>query len=264
MNKKRTILLTNDDGYPAEGLHALYNALCERHSVTVVAPEHEQSGAGHAFTYTKSLHCREIAQEENLRGYVISGTPSDCIKLALAKLLDKKPDVVVSGINVGENSGMAGHYSGTLAAAREGAFWHVLSLAFSICDTARQHMAAYARAAEAIIESVIDLHNNAMSGVDGKVFFNINFPSCEPGRCKGIKVTRQSLAFFNDRYKTIREDASGLELKLYGEKKPLEESEEYDSRALQNGYIAVTPLHFDATAQDAIGRLGILEKACWH
>ncbi|MBD3390386.1 MAG: 5'/3'-nucleotidase SurE [Chitinivibrionales bacterium] len=258
------ILLTNDDGYPAEGLRLLYASLSRNHRVTVVAPEKEQSGAAHAFTYKRTLGCRPLPAAEGMHGFAVSGTPSDCVKLALAHLLETRPDVIVSGINVGENTGMAGHYSGTLAAAREGAFWEVTSAAFSVAEEGARYMADYARTAAAIVEKLAAMHADGFANERRRVFFNVNFPSSAPAESRGIRITRQSLAFFVDKYRLVRDGPAGRVLQLYGAKQEAEPSDAYDSRALDSGYITITPLHFDATAGHVLTHMAPLENSRWY
>ena len=244
------ILLTNDDGYFAPGIQYLYDELSKRHHVVVVAPQTEQSGIGHAFTHKAALRCKRMT--EGIGGYSVCGTPSDCVKLAIAKLLPRPPNMVVSGINAGENTGMAGFYSGTLAAAREAAFWRVSAAAFSVCEGAEAHMAAYAAVAARIVDKIAKLQENGFPNKDRRTYFNVNFPACAPAKLRGVKVTRQSLAFFDDRYRQVGANDDGVDYKLRGDRKDLEASDEYDSRAVESGYIAITPLGYDATAEEAL------------
>lgn len=245
--------MTNDDGYDAPGLRSLHAALSAEYDVVVAAPEQEQSGISHAFTFNKPLHYRELPSELGMKGYSVKGTPSDCVKFAISHLLPARPDLVVSGMNAGENSGISGHYSGTVAAAREGAFWRVPSVAFSMCAHATEFVDAYSRKALDILRSI---EKNGPGRNGCCVFYNVNFPDCSPASCKGVKVTRQSLAFFDDRYRRVAADG----YVVYGDKKDLETLDTFDSRALLNKYITVTPLCFDATAEWALPLLAGLEE----
>ena len=194
-----------------------------------------------------------------MRGFRVTGTPSDSVKFALGHLMENKPDCIVSGLNIGENSGISSIYSGTVAAAREGAFWGVLSFAFSVCVQGRPHAAAYAAMAPGLLDTISAIALNGMRGDRNRTFFNVNFPPCDPAECRGVRVTRQSLAFFEDRYRLER-SAQNEKYWVYGEKVDIEPSDEYDSRAILNNYIAVTPLHFDSTADAAITHLKVLEQ----
>ena len=256
MTKRLSILLTNDDGYDSAGLKQMYSALNAEHDVVVAAPETEQSGIGHAFTLDRPLHYRDLPAELGMKGYIINGTPSDCVKFALSVLLKHKPDFVVSGMNIGENSGICAFYSGTVAAAREGAFWRVPSAAFSLCANAGNFVEPYCQRALAIFRGIAEI-GPAKNG--RCVFYNVNFPGCAPGKCRGVKVTRQSTAFFDDRYRRVETAVQQPGYVVYGDKKDVEELDTYDSRALMNNYITVSPLGFDATAEWALPLLGGLE-----
>jgi len=254
MNTRLKILLTNDDSYASIGIKRLYEALSGRHEVIVAAPLEEQSGIGHAFTFNKPISFAELPVSAEMPGYKIAGTPSDCVKFAISYLLKDKPDAVVSGMNSGENSGISGFYSGTVAAAREGAFWRIPSFAFSLMSNGNDDLySAYSRTAIGIVESI--MATPIPPGRDCHLYYNVNFPACAPDKCKGIKVTRQSLAFFDDRYKKIRFENAPDGFVIYGEKTEVEESDEFDSRALISGYTTITPLCFDATAHWALPEL---------
>lgn len=255
-----SILLTNDDGYGAPGIESLCKALSVSHVPNLVAPASEQSGIGHAFTFTSPLHCEKQGRPDGLEAYTVGGTPSDCVKLGVAQLLEEKPDVIVSGMNAGENTGIAGHYSGTVAAAREGAFWGIPSVAFSLCSNAFEHVDSYSALAPNILSAIMDMDQRSSGSAKYSVFYNVNFPGCPVSECKGLRITRQSMAFFNDRYETISNINGSSRFQLYGEKSQLEDSLEYDSRAVAEGYATVTPLCCDATAINAMDYLAALEQ----
>jgi 5'-nucleotidase len=180
------------------------------------------------------------------------------VKFGISHLLPERPDMVVAGINCGENSGLSAFYSGTVAAAREGAFWEIPSFAFSVCKEGERHMAAYAAMAPAIIERLLKSAFGARKEKrDNRIFYNVNFPQCPPSKARGIRATEQSMAFFDDRYETVAVEThpSKKGYVVYGEKKKIEKSNRYDSRALMNGYIAITPLWFDATHGGDLRRL---------
>jgi 5'-nucleotidase len=259
MAKRLNILLTNDDGYSSPGIRQLQAVLCREHDVVVCAPEKEQSGISHAFTFNRPLSYNALPSDAGMQGWAVAGTPSDCVKFAVSHLLPSPqvPDVVISGMNIGENSGISSFYSGTVAAAREGAFWRLPSFAFSLCADADAYLEPYCVQAAGILDRILATGpvNNGRA-----VFYNVNFPSCAPDTCRGIKVTRQSLAFFDDRYRKV----AGAEGRpdgfvVYGDKKDVEQQDTFDSRALMNRYIAVTPLCFDATAEWALSCLSALE-----
>jgi 5'-nucleotidase len=258
MTKRLRILLTNDDGYKSAGIKRLYESLVSRHDVVVAAPRDEQSGISHAFTFNRPLSFAKLPEEVCMEGYLVSGTPSDCVKFAISYLLKEKPDIIISGVNNGENSGVSGFYSGTLAAAREGAFWGIPSFAFSLCAGGEDFLVDYSRKALDIIDLV--LAAASPSADNNQTYYNVNFPACSEDTCKGIKITRQSLAFFDDRYECIKIKNAQDGYIVYGEKKEIEASDLYDSRALMNHYITITPLHFDATAHWQMQHLSSLER----
>jgi len=256
MGRALRIVLSNDDGYPAQGIRCLYEELSSVHDVVVVAPHKENSGISHAFTHAGTIRCKEISSAEGIRrGYCVAGTPADCVKLALSCLLDQMPDIVVSGINAGENAGLAAYYSGTVAAAREAAFRQVASVAFSVCTEGIRHAAAYAKTARRIIERLVEMKTVRVQNPLNTYFYNVNFPLCPPEDIKGIIATRQSCAFFDDRYREENRGPEGTEYRLYGGRKDVEQSNAYDARAILNGYIAITPLQLDATADEAMESL---------
>ncbi len=260
MNKKKTLLLTNDDGFFAPGIRYLYDVLCEEYKVIVVAPEKEHSGAGHAFTFHNPLHYRTIGNEKGMPGYAVSGSPADCVKFAISYLLPARPDLVVAGMNIGENSGLSAFYSGTVAAAREGAFWEIPSMAFSVCQQSADNAPRYAEKVPGMIKNILDAIRGDTTGKN-RVFYNVNFPPCTPQQAKGTRVTWQSMAFFDDRYEKVEIEShvSKEGYVIYGEKKNIEPWNTYDSRALMNNYITITPLTFDSTAHGALPHLRWLE-----
>lgn len=257
MSRRLRILLTNDDGFSSPGIRHLYDVLKEEHTVTVVAPEQEQSGIGHAFTHNKPLMFRKRKFNDNQEGYSVSGTPADCVKIALSHILDEKPDVIASGMNNGNNTGIAGYYSGTVAAVREGAFWQVTSLAFSLCDKDPCFFPEYALISYTILQRI--MFNNTIAGNDKRIFYNVNFPSCHPDQCAGVVIAKQSLSYYNDSYEPVKREDGSVEYWLHGERKDVEQLNEYDARAVENNYIAITPLHIDATAFNIMDSLSELE-----
>jgi 5'-nucleotidase len=258
MGQRLKILLTNDDGFSSPGISSLYRVLKRDFDVTVVAPEQEQSGVGHAFSYKKPLVFEKRLFLDNDMGYSVSGTPADCVKIALGHILTAKPDMVVSGINFGSNTGVAGFYSGTVAAVREGAFWQVQSMAFSLSESKPCYFAEYAEISCNIIKNV--LLNDKVGLKNARIFFNVNFPPCPPDRCAGTKITRQSLSFYDDMYIPRKRENGITEYWLEGGKKDVELQNEYDTCAVENNYIAITPLQIDATAFDCIASLEGLKQ----
>jgi 5'-nucleotidase len=249
------ILLTNDDGVDAIGLAALARALTPHYNVTVVAPAKEQSGIGHAFTFRLPIYYRRSPEWNGVPAFAVDGTPSDCVKFALSYLLPESPAAVISGMNVGENSGISSIYSGTVAAAREGALWRIPSFAVSMAGTDSAYLDGYARSAQRIIDWTLNAGGGEVVRSSPGTFYNINFPACAPEQCRGVRLTRQSLAFYDDRYRSIGNDHIGEGFVLFGEKRDLEPSPDYDSRALLHNYAALTPMCLDATDHGSLEAL---------
>ncbi len=250
MNKKLKILLTNDDGYQSKGISHLFSSLKMKYNVTVVAPKSQQSGVGHGFTYKKPIRYNKFALKNEFFGYSVSGTPADCVKFALGHLLPGKPDIVVSGINEGKNIGIANFYSGTIAAAREAAFWRIPSVAFSVCEKACEYFKEYSVVSKQIISKIIV--DTKIKEKKSGIFYNVNFPSCHPSSSKGVKITKQSLAFYNDVY-NMKKNKNGIkEYWIKGRLDKLESTDDYDAVAIEKDFITVTPLHFDTTAYELI------------
>jgi 5'-nucleotidase len=253
--RKLRILVTNDDGYRAMGIRSLYRELAIHHEVIVAAPETEQSGIGHAFTYSSAILCKVLDETTGLKGFSVNGTPSDCVKLALAELLPEKPDIVVSGINAGENTGMAVYYSGTMAGAREAAFWGLHGVAFSMSDGGECYLPEYADLARMITEKIADMPAGERENRRGTVYYNVNFPACPVSSCGGIRAAGQSLAFFNDRYRMESEDKDGKHYRLCGGGRNVELTKDFDTRALMENHVVITPLMFDATEYEHMHHL---------
>ena len=238
------ILLTNDDGVYAPGLRALRNELKKLGQVTVVAPASEQSAAGHSITLLTPLLVQEVVDDQNeIMGWAVEGRPADCVKLALLELLKEPPDLVVSGLNAGSNAGINILYSGTCAAAIEGAFFRCTSIAVSLEYTKPKPL-DFARAAEYARRTVEQLlaHKPAPGAL-----FNINIPSLEKGPIRGIRVVPQNVAPYIEKYDR-RVDPRG---RVYFWSGPdfscPQPHPDTDVTAMAEGFITVTPLQFNLT-----------------
>ena len=238
------ILLTNDDGIYAPGLRALRSELSKLGDVIVVAPATEQSAVGHSITLLTPLVVQEVLDEKNRpMGWAIEGKPADCVKLAILELLREPPDLVVSGLNAGSNAGINVLYSGTVAAAIEGAFFRCTSIAVSLEYTKPQPL-DFPRAAvlaRHVIEQI--LSHRPTPGT----LFNVNIPSLEQGPVRGIRVVPQNVASYQEAFDR-RMDPRG---RVYFWNKPEfccpAPHPDTDVMALAEGYITVTPLQFDLT-----------------
>ncbi len=234
------ILLTNDDGIFAIGLRTLYRALIDKgYDVSVIAPLTEQSAVGHAVTLSNPLRIKKI-NENGLKGIGVRGTPVDCVKLALTTLLKNTPDLVVSGINSGANVGVDILYSGTVAAATEAALAKVPALAVSIDNFQPLDLKKQAEFVCEFIEKIewIKYRNKVI---------NLNFPNCAFDEIKGVKVCAQTQAVYKDWYEKRLDPRGKPYFWLCGYIPKENLSPKSDRAYLNEGYITVTPLHFDFT-----------------
>jgi 5'-nucleotidase len=238
------ILLTNDDGIYAPGLQALRKELQKLGEVTVVAPATEQSAAGHSITLMTPLLVNEVFDAENRRlGWAVEGRPADCVKLALTELVKEPPDIVVSGVNAGSNAGINVIYSGTVAAAIEGAFFDITSFAVSLEYTRPVHL-NFPRAAElgrGIIEQVLAKRLPQPS------LFNINIPSLDRGEPQGVKVVPQGLLRYRESYDRRIDPRGRAYFWIKPELACPPHAEDTDVCSMAAQYITITPLKFDLT-----------------
>ena len=250
--KKPLILIVNDDGINAPGIRKLISIMNDFGEVVVVAPDGPQSGKGHAITIESTIRCDKVIIDDGPQTeYSCSGTPVDCVKLAVNKLITRKPDLCVSGINHGSNSSINVIYSGTMSAAVEGALEGIPSIGFSLLDYS--HEADFSEGEKYIREitqSVLD--NNLPEGV----CLNVNIPkSVDDKKIKGIKVCRQAKANWVEEFDE-REDPKGRKYYwLTGKFVNYDKGDDTDERALENHYISVVPVQFDVTAYHAISKL---------
>src|SRR5881398_1511058 len=229
------ILLTNDDGYQAEGLRALAAALEGFATVSIVAPSREQSGAAQSLTLRQPIVCNQIAERE----WAIDGTPADCVIVALHKLLPEKPDMVISGINHGANLGENVYYSGTVGAAREGALHHIPSLAISLCSKgADVKFDTAARVARSAAEQIIK------EGLPDQVLLNINVPEPWAG---GVKFTRQSKKITRNQLHEGKDPRGRTYYWLFEQRIDKDVASDSDYAAIFSGAVSITPLHLDPT-----------------
>jgi len=235
------ILLINDDGIFAEGIYKQYLELKKFAKVTIVAPDSERSSIGHAITLAHPLLYKKIYRQGNFFGYGLSGTPADCVKFAIAVLLKTKPDVVVSGINLGANDGCSVFYSGTVGAAREGALLGIPSMAISLDTFVNPDFSYAAKCGAKLTKTLIK------SKMPPGIFLNVNVPHKKPSKIKGIKVTRQGMIPIHSAFRK-RIDPGKREYYWMTGKIPSEEQDDSrDTYALNKGYVTVTPLHCEAT-----------------
>jgi len=235
---EKTILITNDDGIRAEGLLTLEKALADLGKTVVVAPESEQSATSHAITLDGPLRIKKYSHER----YSVTGTPTDCVLLAVHGILGSRPDIVVSGINHGPNMGEDVTYSGTVAAAIEGNILGIDSIAVSITSWEPESFEAAGRIAGYLADRML-----ARDGVAGTSLWNVNIPPVPEAEIKGIRVTRLGSRVYND--SIIRKtDPRGKDYFWIGGGEPgWNADEKSDFTAVSDGYVSVTPLKVDMT-----------------
>lgn len=252
MNKKDLlILVTNDDGYQARGLEYLTKVAQEFGQVVVVAPERGQSGMSHSVSLGIPLYLNKVETGNAYQSYYCSGTPADCIKIGIHKVLGRKPDIILSGINHGSNSSVSAIYSGTIGAAREGSLNGIPSIGFSLLDhSAGADFEASAHYARIIIKKALE------KGMPERSCLNVNIPRVSLEEIKGIKMCRQTkgkwVEEFDHRTNPYKKDYYWLT----GEFSNFEpNAEDTDEWALQNNYIAVVPINIDFTCYEVLDKI---------
>lgn len=249
--KKPLILISNDDGVHAKGLKTLIDAVKPYGDIFVVAPEKGESGMSHAITIKNPLRLNKLTEEDGLTIYSCSGTPVDSVKLALDKLIDRKPDLLLSGINHGSNASVSVIYSGTLGAAREGCINGIPSVGFSITDHDKN--ADFNGAVEYVKTIVEDVLKN---GLDKDTFLNVNVPAIPKNKIKGIKVTSQTNGVWKQEYEERTDPHGGTYYWLTGFFDNYEkDNRETDEWALDNNYVALVPIKINTTEYSSIENL---------
>lgn len=245
------VLLTNDDGIYAPGLEAMEKKLRQVAEVVTVAPATEQSGVGHTITFLRPLICKQVhdATGQGRQRWAVEGSPADSVKIGVVELLPRRPDLVISGINGGLNAGINVLYSGTVAAAIEGAFFGIDSVAVSLEYDEHANFTAAAELAWGVIEQLL-----AKKGPEPQLF-NLNIPTAALAQPRGLKVVPMGGDRYGESY-IQRVDPKGRKYYWATNDPPPRPSEvEDDCSALAKGYVTVTPLGFDMTKHDVMGRM---------
>jgi len=241
------ILVTNDDGITAPGLHALVEAVQDLGEIVVVAPDSPQSGMGHAITINHPLRLDKVDVHGDHKWYQSSGTPVDCVKLAIDKILHRKPDLCVSGINHGSNSSINVIYSGTMSAAMEGAIEGIPSIGFSLLNYSLE---ADFTAAKQVARTIA--MNTLKSGLPSGSLLNVNIPNLGLDEIRGIKVCRQAMAKWREEFDERLDPNKRKYYWLTGRFVNQDKGEDTDEWALSNGYVSLVPVQYDFTAHHAI------------
>ena len=242
------ILVTNDDGINAPGIRTLISIMKDIGDIVVVAPDSPQSGMGHAITINSTLHSSRITPKDSeITEFSCSGTPADCVKLAINELMPRKPDLCVSGINHGSNSSINVIYSGTMSAAIEAGIEGVPAIGFSLLDY--RWNADFEQSKNFISMITLNALNN---GIPKGVVLNVNIPSVRKSDIKGVKICRQAMAYwieeFDKRKNPFGQEYYWLTGKFINE----DLGEDTDEWALNNNFISIVPVKFDLTAHHAI------------
>lgn len=243
------LLLTNDDGIYAEGLWALYDRFSEKHTVSIVAPDRERSAVGHGITLNQPLRAEIISVNGRGAGTAVSGTPADCVKLAIASILDFRPDMVISGINPGANIGVNLNYSGTVSAAKEATLCGIPAIAVSIHGRACRYYDEASKFISGLAEKVIE------KGLPFGTFLNINLPDLPICEIAGIRICRQAISMLSETFEKRKDPRGQLYFWQGCDSQTTFDHPETDGASLCNNYISISPIKCDMTDYDAMDKL---------
>lgn len=236
------ILLTNDDGIYAQGIRALINELNSLAEIYVVSPDRERSGTGHSITVYEPIKVRPMTLPGAKKSWTVGGTPVDCVKLALAKLISEDIDMVVSGINHGSNMGTDVLYSGTVSAAAEGVILGCPALAVSLDSTDPEWDFTFSsRFTRRLIQKVIEMKPSR------ETLLNVNFPAISPDKIKGLRITRLGVRNYDNLFDERQDPRGNTYFWLGGGVVKEEQEPDSDVAAVQEGYISITPIRLDLT-----------------
>ena len=248
--KQPVILITNDDGINAPGISNLIEAVRGLGKIVVVAPDKPQSGMGHAITIGNPLRLHPVHIFNDVEAWQCSGTPVDCVKLAVDKVLHRKPDLCLSGINHGANHSINVIYSGTMSAAVEAAIESIPSVGFSLLDHSLEaDFTASKKYARIIVENMLK------KPLDKHLILNVNFPNIPDALIKGIKICKQAYAKYEEDF-IERNDPTGKKYYwLTGKFMNFDKGKDTDVWALENNYVSVVPVQYDLTAHHGIAHI---------
>lgn len=236
------ILITNDDGITAPGIRSLVEAVKDLGRIVVVAPDKPQSGMGHAITIGYPLRMQKVELMDGVEAWSCSGTPVDCVKLAVDKILHRRPDICLSGINHGANHSINVIYSGTMSAAIEASIENIPAVGFSLLDNSLEADFAGARQyARIIVEQVLS------KKADKHLCLNVNIPKGDAKLIKGIKVCKQAYAKYDEEFKERTDPMGKKYYWLTGVFQNFDKSKDTDVWALSKNYVSVVPVQYDLT-----------------
>ena len=256
MNKKKPLILVcNDDGIHAPGITALIEVVSKFAEVIIVAPDKPRSGSGMAITINSVLRAPKVQIVNNMEGYACNGTPVDCVKLAMNKLVSRRPNLIVSGINHGANYSINVIYSGTMSAAIEGALENIPAIGFSLLDhSIEADFSASKIYVEQIVKQVLK------TGLPSHTCLNVNIPKLPSGEIQGVRVCRQANANWHEDFDKRTDPMGGEYYWLTGKFKNYDDGKDTDLWALENNYVSVVPVQYDLTNHKALKSLKKLES----
>tara|TARA_B100001564_G_scaffold343222_1_gene339588 strand:+ start:1691 stop:2443 length:753 start_codon:yes stop_codon:yes gene_type:complete len=240
------ILITNDDGIFSPGIYALWEVAQEFGSVCVVAPNSQKSAAGHSITISRPLFADKIKRRNGFKGTSVTGTPADCVKFGIKKIIGNNPDLILSGINLGSNLGSNIIYSGTVAAAVEGAMQNIPSIAFSLDSSDPVSFDNSKIIVRQIIKLAIE--NN----IAKNFIWNVNIPNCGIDQFKGIKVASQGNQYFNDDFDTKLDPKGNEYYWMVGNMVDCDNTFDSDSYVVKNDYASISPIGFNLSSSKEI------------
>jgi 5'-nucleotidase len=243
---KPLILVTNDDGVHAKGIHALIEMVKPYGEVVVVAPLHGNSGMAHAITVKVPIRYKKLKEEDNVTIYGCNGTPVDSVKLAMSEIVHRRPDLIVSGINHGSNASVSIVYSGTMGAVIEGCIYGIPSIGFSHLDySSNADFTAAIQYGKKIVE------NTLINGLPESTCLNVNFPPVTLEEIKGVRICRQAKGVWKEEFEKRIDPRNSEYFWLTGYFENAENgSTDTDEWALGNNYISIVPIKIDFTAYD--------------
>lgn len=251
MSQKPLILVTNDDGITAPGIRALIEVMLTVGKVVVVAPDSPQSAKGHAITIDSTLYVEEVEVPNKTHlEFTCSGTPADCVKLAVREVLKRAPDICVSGINHGSNSSINVIYSGTMSAALEAGIEGIPAIGFSLLN---YKWSAKFDACKTFVKRITE--NVLKHGLQKGTVLNVNFPDVAQDKIKGVKVCRQAHANWVEEFDKRTNPMGRDYYWLSGKFVNLDDGKDTDEWALAHNYVSVVPVQFDMTAHHTINKL---------
>lgn len=247
--KTISILITNDDGIYAPGILQLYKSLRDLGLVTVVAPLIEKSAVGHAITISDPLRVIEVERDGAFFGYAVNGTPADCVKLGVQCLVTKKPDIVISGINLGPNTATNIIYSGTVSAAAEAIIMGIPAMAVSLTSFSSKNFSYAGKIALQLTKEII------RHGLPEETLLNVNVPAVPENEINDVIVTRQGKGRYQEAFDKRTDPNNRTYYWLTGKKMLIDKDPDVDDLAVMNKNVSITPIHYDLTNYDFLKEL---------